>query len=274
MSKLSFIGIGNMGSAMALGALKNMSGENIYVSDADQAKAKAFCQEHGANYRDSNAELARLGDYIVISVKVFILPGVLEEIRPVLEAAADKGERKVLVPIAAGVFHTDLRRMLGDKICDHMPIVRCLPTIYALLGCGLQSCSIESDFSRQAFDEISELMKGAGTFELMPESMIDLASTASGATPAFTTMFIEAMADGMVLMGMPRDKAIDYCARGVYGGAAMVLEKNKHPEAIKDAVCSPGGSTIVGVNMLEKNNFRYAAMEATHQAALKLLKKE
>ena len=190
MSKLSFIGIGNMGSAMALGALKNMSGENIYVSDADQAKAKAFCQEHGANYRDSNAELARLGDYIVISVKVFILPGVLEEIRPVLEAAAEKGERKVLVPIAAGVFHKDLRRMLGDKICDHMPIVRCLPTIYALLGCGLQSCSIESDFSRQAFDEISELMKGAGTFELMSESMIDLASTASGATPAFTTMFI------------------------------------------------------------------------------------
>ena len=273
MDKISFIGIGNMGPAMALAALKELPAGDICVSDGIQEKAEKFAQEHGCVCAQNNVEAAKFGKYVVVSVKVFILPGVLEEIRPVLEDALRRGEEKVLVPIAAGVLLEDIRKMLGDQL-KGLPIVRVLPTVYAFLGCGLMSCAVGDERSAQEFQKISEMMKAAGTFELMAEKMVDLASTASGCTPAFTAMFIEAMADGMVLMGMPRDQAVDYVARGVYGGAAMVLEHDRHPGQIKDAVCSPGGSTIVGVNVLEQNNFRYAAMEAIHQAALKVLGKK
>lgn len=273
MSRISFIGIGNMGTAMALAALKTTPAEDVFVSDGVREKAEDFCREHGGTAVTDNVTAAENGTYIVVSVKAYILPDVLKEIAPVLKSAVENKERKVLVPIAAGVFLKDFREILGDEIVGGIPIVRVLPTVYAFLGCGLMSCAVGNEMSKKAFDEISEILKPSGTFELMDEKMVDLASTASGCTPAFTAMFIEALADGMVMMGMPRDKAMEYCARGVYGGAAMVLEKERHPGQIKDAVCSPGGSTIVGVNTLERNGFRYAAMEAVHQAALKILGK-
>ncbi|MEY8522269.1 pyrroline-5-carboxylate reductase [Lachnospiraceae bacterium 38-10] len=272
MSKLAIIGTGNMGYAMALAAEKKMSPDDICVADPLKEKVMGYATEFGCRCTTDNTEAAAFGKYVIVAVKVFILPGVLEQIRPVLEEAVERGEEKVLIPIAAGVSIEKIKEILGEKL-KNIPIVRVLPTVYAYLGCGLMSCSVADEDSRAEFEVLKDMLSEAGTFELMPENMIDLASTASGCTPAFTAMFIEAMADGMVMMGMPRTQAVDYVARGVYGGAALVLEKSRHPGEIKDAVCSPGGSTIVGVNTLEINGFRGAAMEAIHQAALKVLGK-
>jgi len=270
MNRISIIGTGNMGYAMALAATKKMSADNICVADPVKEKVEKFAEEFGCRYTTDNAEAAAFGKYVIVAVKVFVLPGVLEQIRPILEEAVNKGGEKVLIPIAAGVSIEKVKEMLGAGL-KGLPIIRVLPTVYAFLGCGLMSCSVADEISGMEFQVVSDMLSEAGTFELMPENMIDLASTASGCTPAFTAMFIEAMADGMVMMGMPRAQAADYVARGVYGGAALVLEKSRHPGEIKDAVCSPGGSTIVGVNTLEMNGFRGAAMEAIHQAALKVL---
>ena len=273
MDKISFIGIGNMGSAMALAALKKLPPKNICISDSVQEKAEKFVQSHSCICARDNMEAAKFGKYLVVSVKAVVLPGVLEEIRPALEEAVRNGEEKVLVPIAAGVMLENIRDILGKGL-ERLPIIRVLPTVYAFLGCGLMSCAVGDARSAQEYSHLVEMLEAAGTFKLMEEKMVDLASTASGCTPAFTAMFIEALADGMVLMGMPRNQAVDYVARGVYGGAAMVLENDRHPGQIKDSVCSPGGSTIVGVKVLEEYNFRYAAMEAVCQAAKKVLGKD
>lgn len=270
MNRIAFIGIGNMGSAMALAALKKADPANICIADAYASKAAAFAEEHGCKLAESNSSAAAFGDYVVISVKSFVLADVIGQIAPVLRAQLAEGRKQSLIVIAAGVFLPQIRRMLGEELRD-IPLLRMLPTVYALLGCGLMSCTADSSQGETLFEQAKDLMEPAGTFAYMPENQMELASTASGCTPAFTAMFIEAMADGMVEVGMSRDHAMEFVARGVLGGASMVLESGKHPGAIKDSVCSPGGSTIVGVNALEENRFRYAAMEATRRAALKIL---
>ena len=126
-----------------------------------------------------------------------------------------------------------------------------------------------SNVSEELFTEFQSLLKEAGSFERVPEGMVDVATSVSSCSPAFVFMFIEAMADAGVQLGIPRNQAMRLAAKAVEGSAAMVLQSGKHPGALKDAVCSPGGSTIVGVTALEKYGMRNAVIQAVIESAMK-----
>lgn len=249
--KIGFLGCGNMGGALARAAAKRTT--RILLSNRTAAKAETLAAELGVQAVD-NETVARECDLIFLGVKPQMMAGVLTELAPVLAA---RTERFVLVSMAAGLKIEAIRRMAGGDC----PVLRIMPNTPASIGAGMiLTCGDGvTDEEKAAFFDV---MQGAGRFDELPESLIDAGSAVSGCGPAFVYPFIEALADGAVACGLPRDKAQRYAAQTLMGAAQLVLESGAHPGALKDAVCSPGGSTIQGVRALEQNGFRGAVVEA------------
>ena len=183
----------------------------------------------------------------------------LAGIAPVLAARKD---RFILVSMAAGLTMDQIRAMAGGEY----PVLRIMPNTPAALGCGMILMALDERITGEDRDIFVDGLSAAGRFDELPEHLIDAGSAVSGCGPAFLYMFIEALADGGVAVGLPRAKAQDYAAQMALGAARMVLESGQHPGALKDAVCSPGGSTIMGVKALEDGGFRGAVMNAVLDA--------
>jgi pyrroline-5-carboxylate reductase len=264
-----FIGCGNMGGALATAVARVVGGENILLANRTPEKAAALAKALGARTCD-NAQAARESDFLFLGVKPHMMAGMLAGIRPVL---ASRAKPCVLVSMAAGLTVATIRDMAGVDC----PVVRINPNTPSAVGKGLvMLCAegIENDDPRM--QALRRAMAGAGLLDDVDERLMDAGSAVAGCGPAFAALMLEALADGGVACGLPRAKAQMYAAQMMLGTAALALETGRHPGALKDAVCSPGGTTIQGVRALEKGGFRSAAFEAViaaYQATLALAKK-
>ena len=266
MKKIGFIGAGNMGGALIIAACRTIGADKVLITDYDRNKAQALAEETGCTAVSGNVEVAKNAEYIVLAVKPNIIRSVASELAAVLQEDKDNGCRHVVVTIAAGISTQTIRECIGEGI----PVIRIMPNTTVQVGQGMILMA-DSGEAPEAMTEFQEIMKGAGSFMSIPESSFDITTSISSCSPAYVYMFISAMADGAVQMGVPRAQAIHLAAQTVLGSARMVLETGIHPDQLKDNVCSPGGSTIVGVTALEQNNFRYAAAQAIIQSTMKNL---
>ena len=253
-----FIGAGNMGGALARAVAKTADGSRIFLADQMAEKAATLAKQIGANCADTKT-VAQTCDFIFLGVKPQVMAAMLSDIAPILAA---RKEGFVLVSMAAGVSIADIQKMAGDNY----PVIRIMPNIPASVGEGVILFDVSNDVIKDDIETFQTVMAGAGVVDQLPEKLIDAASALSGCGPAFVSLFIEALADGAVACGLPRDKAMLYAAATTKGTAAMILESGMHPGQLKDAVCSPGGTTIAGVKALEEGTFRGATMDAVAKA--------
>ena len=258
MNTFGFIGTGNMGGALARAVAKSVAPNKIFLSDSCSEKAAALAKELGCS-SCAVEDLVKNCDFIYLGVKPQVMASMLESIRPVLET---RKTGFVLVSMAAGVEIASLRRMAGSDY----PIIRIMPNIPASVGEGVILFDTTENVPQEAVAAWKEAMSGAGLVSALPEKLIDAGSALSGCGPAFVSLFIEALADGAVTCGLTRQQAMEYACQTLIGTAKMLQQTGMHPGALKDAVCSPGGSTIAGVGALEAGAFRGTVMDAVVSA--------
>ena len=252
--KLGFIGCGNMATAMIKGILNNGiagKGEIIGADVSGQSRDKA-CKELGISVTEDNREVAGQAEVIVLSVKPQFYESVIGEIRDVIQA------QQIIVTIAPGKTLSWLEEQFGKPV----KLVRTMPNTPALVGEGITAACPNNNVSDDDLKYVIEILNSFGKCEVIPEHLMDVVVSVSSSSPAYVFMFIEAMADAAVADGMPRAQAYQFAAQAVLGSAKMVLETGKHPGELKDMVCSPGGTTIEAVRVLEEKGMRSAVIEA------------
>ncbi len=242
------IGSGNMGGGIAR-AVRHAT-ESGLLADHHLAHAEKLAQELGFA-AGTNEEVAKSCRYVYLGVKPHLIAGVLSEIAPLLR------EDAVVVSMAAGVTVAQIQGVVGAR-----PVIRIMPNTPVSVGQGVVLFSASDEVAPEQLAEFLKLMHGAGGVYPIDEDLIDAATAVSGCGPAFAYLMIDAMADGGVAGGLRREDAVRYAAQTLMGAAAMVLETGKHPDQLKNEVCSPGGSTIQGVRLLEQRAVRAALMDA------------
>ena len=261
---IGFIGTGNMGSALARAADQG-AGEDarLWLSNRTPAKAQALCTQLKHGEVSSNEAIAQSCDLIFLGVKPQMMAGTLENLKPIL---AERRDRFVVCSMAAGLTMDALTDLLGGEY----PLIRILPNTPAAIGQGIAQFCVRgvTEEEKEAF---LTLMAPSGLLDEMDEGLMAIANSISGCGIAFAALFMEALADGGVACGLPRDKAMACAAQTLVGTGALYLANGQHPGAMKDAVCSPGGTTIQGVRTLEQRGFRSAAMDAVIAAYEKTL---
>ena len=261
--KVGFIGTGNMGGALAHAAAQSPAPAELLLSNRTPEKAQALAQQLGATVSD-NETIAQTCDYIFLGVKPQMMADLLARLQPILSR---RQEGFVLVSMAAGLTLQRLREMAGLSC----PILRIMPNTACAVGAGLTLYVPSPEVTEEQLSAFLTLMSASGRLEPLEEHLIDAGSAVAGCGGAFVSLFLEALADGAVTCGLPRDKARRYAAQMVLGTAQLALQSDQHTAAMKDAVCSPGGTTIAGVRALERGGFRSAAMEAVIAAYEKTL---
>jgi len=256
--QVSFIGTGAMGSALARAVSKKLPPETILLSNRTAAKAEALAKELGCA-SGTVEQAAAEGNYIFLGVKPQMMAGLLDKLAPILSR---RTSRFVLVSMAAGLTMDQITEMVGMQY----PVIRIMPNTPCAIGAGVVLYDANSFVRQQELETFTAAMSGAGTLDRLEERLIDAGSAVAGCGPAYACLLIEALADGGVACGLPRQKATLYAARMLEGTAKLLMESGRHPGALKDEVCSPGGSTIAGVAALERNGFRSAAMQAVTAA--------
>lgn len=263
MATYGFIGTGSMGGAVAKAAAKAVGGGNLFLANRTPAKAEALAAELGGRACD-NGTAARQ-DYIFLGVKPQMMAGMLLGIRPVLRERAEKGETFTLVTMAASLTIEKIQEMAGVEA----PTVRIMPNLPVSISKGVILYTASG--AEKTLPELLEALSPAGMLLPVEERLIDAGSAVAGCGPAFACLFIEALADGGVACGLPRAQAQALALQMLAGTAELLLQTDQHPAALKDAVCSPGGTTIAGVHSLEKGGFRAAAFDAVKAAYDKTL---
>lgn len=260
---VAILGIGNMGRAIAegLGSSPDMKNADIILYNPHAHKAEVVAANLGncARIASTPGEAVQEADLVIIAVKPKIVSSLLEEIKGNLKQDA------ILLSVAAGVTLKQMEVAVGED----RKLVRAMPNTPAVVGAGMTSLTPNEHVSTEEISKIEELFSSFGRAEVVDEYLIDAVIGVSGSSPAYVYMFIEALADGAVASGMPRDKAYVFAAQTVMGAAKTVLETGEHPGKLKDDVCSPGGTTIAAVRALEERGFRSAVMEAVMTAAEK-----
>lgn len=253
-AKLGFIGVGNMGGALARAARRRLPGDCIRLANRTSEKAEALAKELACRASDviGTAEWANL---IFLGVKPHMMAELLAQLRPILSA---KRDRFLLVTMAAGLTIDQIQRLAGGSY----PVIRIMPNTPASIGEGMILYTCGEGVTEPEERLFLDAMSGAGRFSALPERLMDAGSAVSGCGPAFADLFLEALADGGVACGLPRAQAMELAAQMLVGSAKLVLASGQHPGVLKDAVCSPGGSTIQGVRALEQAGFRGTVMEA------------
>ncbi len=254
MDQIGFLGVGNMGGTLAACVCTVAGGVNVLVSSRTMEKAAQFAATHNCE-ATTNETLAKQANVIFLGVKPQKVKQVLTSIAPVLAARKD---RFVLVSMIAGMTTAQIAQMAGGDY----PVLRIMPNTPALVGEGMIPYCGNAASTNDDTELLCELLKTAGKLAPLPEELIDAASALCGCGPAFIYILLEALSDAGVSCGLPRETATQYAAQMVLGTAKMVLKTGKHPAQLKDAVCSPAGSTIVGVLSLEEYGFRAAAEQA------------
>lgn len=263
--KLAVIGAGNIGGAIIRGYLAaDNAPEDIIVCGHHLRRLVRLQEELGVGLAKTPADAAALADAVLVAVKPKDVAAVLSEI-----GAADC--RPLIISVAAGKTLAELDAMLGgtEEKASGFRIIRAMPNTPAAVGAGMTAICRGPSATEQDAEMSLEVFKSVGRAVEVPESLMDAVTGLSGSGPAFVYMFIEALADGGVAVGLPRQKAVELAAQTVLGSARMVLETGNAPGELKDAVCSPGGTTITGVRELEASAFRSAAIEAVIAAAEK-----
>lgn len=252
--KIGFIGCGNMASAIIQGIIKktDIKSTDIMVSDASEVAISKASHELGVNATRSNKEVASACEVLFLSIKPQFYETVLKEIKDIVS------KEQIIVTIAPGKTISWLESLLGNQV----KLVRTMPNTPALVGEGVTGVCKNVNVTNEDFSYVMSLLSSFGMAEAIPEGLMDVCVSVSGSSPAYVFMFIEAMADAAVADGMPRDKAYKFAAQAVLGSAKMVLETGKHPGELKDMVCSPGGTTIEAVRVLEDKGFRSSIIEA------------
>lgn len=264
--KLGFIGLGNMACAIIGGILKEgiAKPEEIIGS----AKTEKTAQERGIRFGietcTNNKRIAEQAEVLVLAVKPQFFSEVIGEIRDVLN------EDTLVISVAAGKTIPYMEEQFGCKEkAKRIKLVRCMPNTPALAAAGCTGFCVNENVDGEEKRLAEKLFSSFGKAIEVPEHLMDTVGSVSGSSPAFVFMFIEALADGAVAEGMSRAQALEFAAQAVYGSAKLVLESGMHPGELKDMVCSPGGSTIQGVRVLEKGGMRSAVMDAVIACAEK-----
>jgi pyrroline-5-carboxylate reductase len=272
---ITCIGSGNMGGALMKSAAGIVGSTHIGFADEDKSKARQAAKNLGAAVLASNTEAAQKGDFVFLAVKPQVLPGVLAEIAPAVRERLAAGKPAILVSMAAGWSIMKIQAIVGgsgtDVPAEHapvalVPVVRIMPNTPALISRGMIALAVSEEVPAAKIEEIETILAAAGMVDRVGEHYLDAVTGLSGSGPAFVYLVIEALADGGVRAGLPRDKALRYAAQTVAGAAAMVAETGKHPGELKDMVTSPGGTTIAGIQALENGAFRGTVMNAVDAA--------
>lgn len=250
--KVGFIGAGNMGGAIIAGLLRqgDIAPDLIYVSRKHPDRSAAFA-EKGIHVLCDNIKLVNEVDCVVLAVKPVYLPDVLQEVYKALEG-------KFVVSIVAGWTFDMLQKSLPKSA----RFVRVMPNTPLAVGEGVSLMSNRYTCTDEEFGFVRSMFEAAGSVVVVDDSTYTPANAISGCGPAFVYEFIEALADGGVRYGVPRALAYELAAKTLIGAAKMVLETGEHPGKLKDAVCSPGGTTIEGIFALERGGMRAAVMDA------------
>lgn len=251
--KLGFVGCGKMASALVQGVLKSgaFNKDAILAADPFPAAAKFLADECGIRIAADNRELATNSDVLVLCVK----PGKAQE---ALAAIRDGAKDKLVISIMAGVTIATLQKALGSQV----RIARVMPNTPALIHQGAAAYALGEDATAEDAALVEKIFAAVGKIFRVEERLIDAVTGLSGSGPAYAYVVIEALADGGVLMGLPRDLALQLAAQTVAGAAQMVLQTGQHPAQLKDAVASPGGTTIAGLEALEAGGIRAAFLAA------------
>ncbi len=259
--KLGVIGYGNIARALVGGVVKSgyIEAGDIYISTLSVESVKEEIEAAGCNPLRSNQEVAQAADYLVLAVKPYQYESVIKEISPVLR------EQTVFISVAAGVTISMVSDWMG-KACK---IIRTMPNTPMQVGLGMTAITPNPLVESEEIDFVKGLFSSVGKSVVIDEDKMEAVIGACGSSPAFVYMMIEALADGAVLKGLPRNQAMELAAQAVKGAAEMVLETGRHPGVLKDQVCSPGGTTIEGVAVLEAAGFRTAVIEAVRKTVEK-----
>lgn len=255
--KYGFIGTGNMGGALATAIARGENAE-VLLYDKDMEKAEALAAKISAKAVAFETAV-QASDFLFIGVKPYLVKDVLAQVNDALN-----NNRPVIVSMAAAVTVAQLSDMIS------LPVIRILPNTPALVGKGLALAAKNTLVTDEMTDAFLAAMAPTGETLWMDENVFDGAGTVASCGPAFAYMFMEALADGGVYCGVPRDKAMLCAAQMLIGAGEMLKQSGMHPGAMKDAVCSPGGSTIEGVRTLEENAFRAATTQAVINAWKKM----
>ena len=254
MDKIGFIGAGNMGYPVLLGAKKAFGIENVVFTTKTAKRREEINKETGILFEMDNKTLLQECKYIVLAIKPQYFNDLYQELSGLIT------EEQVIISIAAGVTIAQMKEGLGANI----RVVRSMPNTPAFVSEGMTCLSFSKDsYSEKEKSVITTLFSSIGAYQIIDEAMMNAAICANGSSPAYVYMFIEALADSVVKYGIPRNQAYTLVAQTVLGAAKMVLETGEHPGKLKDNVCSPGGTTIAAVAALEEYGFRNAIIKAT-----------
>lgn len=250
-----------MATSITKGILKNkiMVPDQIHIYDIDGDKRDKLVKETSVIGANNNEEVFKNSSLIIIAVKPQAVDGVLCEISDYIE------NDHTLISIAAGISTSKIQSKL-QKPCK---VIRVMPNTPTLVGEGMSAICNMGHLGEEERNMIISIFSALGKVEEVNEEYMDAITAISGSSPAYGFMFIEAIADGGVLMGLPRDLSYRLAAQSVLGAAKMVLESGDHPGVLKDKVSSPGGTTIEAVYRLEKGGFRGIVMDAVKACALK-----
>ncbi len=252
--KIGFIGCGNMGGAMLAGVLDSgkCAAEDILVSVSSEQSAAAKKEKYGVTALVDNCAVAEKSDILFLTVKPQYYEQVIGEIK------GSVSDDTIIITVAPG----KTLAWLSERFGGSHKIIRTMPNTPSLVKEGMMGMCANEQVTGEEIALVRDICGGFSRTELVAEHLMDVVTAVSGSSPAYVFMFIEAMADAAVAGGMPRAQAYTFAAQAVLGSAKMVLETGKHPGELKDMVCSPAGTTIQAVRVLEEKGLRSAVIEA------------
>ncbi len=252
MKRIGLIGCGNMGGAILGGLLSSglVPAEDLMASTIDETDAARIRSQYGIRATCDNTDIVSFADIIILAVKPYIFPVVIPEIRDQVR------DDQLIISIAAGQTIAKIESAFAKPI----HLIRVMPNTPAMVGASMSAICRNPLITDEELDAALQIFSSFGIAEVVDEHLIDTVTGVSGSSPAYVYMMIEAMADAAVADGMPRAQAYRFAAQSVLGAAKMVLETGRHPGDLKDAVCSPGGTTIAAVAELEAAGFRSAVI--------------
>lgn len=256
--RIGFLGAGKMATALARGwiAAGLASTDRLLASDPVPAARQAFSKETGARASADNKEVVAASELLILAVKPQTMKGLLAEIKPVVTG------RHLVVSIAAGIS----LRQLAEGLGSDRRLVRVMPNTPCLVGASASGFAPGETATAEDVALVERLLNAVGRASQLPENLLDAVTGLSGSGPAYVYLMIEALSDGGVRVGLPREVATMLAAQTVFGSAKMVLETGAHPGILKDMVTSPGGTTIAGLHELERGGVRAALMNAVEAA--------
>lgn len=251
--KIGFIGCGNMGKAMIRGILDsgNYDSAQVIASARSQNTRSYIENEFGIKATDNNLEVVKCADVIFMAVKPQMYESVIEQIKEEIN------DNTIVVSIAPG----KTLKWFEEKFGKTVKVIRTMPNTPSMVKEGMMGMCCNEAVLQEEMQQVRDICEEFSKTEIVPENLMDVVTAVSGSSPAYVFMFIEAMADAAVAGGMPRKQAYTFAAQAVLGSAKMVLETGKHPGELKDMVCSPAGTTIQAVRVLEEKGLRSAVIE-------------